>query len=463
MQYASFDLGFDRSMVSKGSLDVVSKLREAGYDGYLVGGCVRDLLLGVTPKDFDVTTNATPEQVKSVFPRGRIIGRRFKIVHVRYGREIVEVSTYRAAPKPIKKSWFGFRSRKSAQGSGRIRDDNVFGTLEDDVMRRDFTVNAIYYDPVDESVLDFVDGVGDAGAGRLSMIGDVSQRFIEDPVRMLRVIRFEAKLDLAVDENIRTLLVQHVGLLSDVPPARLFDEVLKLFHHSYGVATWMLLKHYGVLNVLFPLCFERDEPHNEAMILAALENTDRRISQGKPVIPSFLFAALLWWPFKEKYDNLLGQGVPGNEAIWVAADDIFATQSRRVSVPRRVSTPAIEIWSLQARLEQRRPRVIDRLLENRRFRAAYDFMLLRQVNGEVDESLARWWTEIQELGFTERRKMIRALSPNRSHRSSGKKQGASMERPGGADIGNASDSPAPGKKRRRRPRKRRPKQSGQSD
>lgn len=450
MQYSAIDLGFNQSMVSKGSLDVVKKLQRAGYDGYLVGGCVRDLILGTAPKDFDVTTNATPEEVKAIFHRGRIIGRRFKIVHVRYGREIVEISTYRAAPGKPKKNWFGLRKKTS--DSQRVLDDNVYGTLDEDVVRRDFTVNALYYNPVEESVLDFVEGISDAGSGILRMIGSVPVRFGEDPVHMLRVVRFKAKLSLTLVDEVEHEIRPNVVLLGEVPPARLFDEVLKLFHHAHGVRSWEELKKYSILDLLFPLTMKsfdiETEVDYEKLVLDALGNTDRRINQGKPVIPAFLFAALLWAPFKREYEAIISSGSPLGEAMWSAGDRVFEIQNRTVSVPRRVSGPAIEIWSMQNRLVQRRPRTIDRLLENRRFRAAYDFLLLRAQCGEVDTEVAQWWTDIQECDSDGRRAMIDGLRDgfSKSSRRAKSKNGV------------ASD-PGANSTRRKRPRNRRSKKS----
>ncbi len=453
MQYSSIDLGFNQTMVSKGSLDVVKKLQRAGYDGYLVGGCVRDLILGMEPKDFDVTTNATPEEVKAIFHRGRIIGRRFKIVHVRYGRAIVEVSTYRAAPRKQKKSWFSFRQKVT--DSQRILDDNVYGTLDEDVVRRDFTVNALYYDPIEESVLDFVEGISDAGSGTLRMIGNVSVRFGEDPVRMLRVVRFKAKLSLNIVEEVEQQLVPNAKLLEGVPAARLFDEVLKLFHHAHGVRSWEELKAYSILDLLFPQTINsfgsESDVGYEKMILDALSNTDKRISEGKPVIPAFLFATLLWAPFKTEYDRLLTSGgVPG-ETVWTAGEKVFGVQNQTVSVPRRVSGPAMEIWSLQDRLVQRRPRSIHRLLSNRRFRAAYDFLLLREQCGEVDAEITQWWTDIQECDEAEKSEMIDGL------------RGRSFKSPKNTKTqASANSEPNGHSPRRKRPRKRRPKKTADS-
>ncbi len=429
--YSTADFGFDRNQISNAALDVVEGLQEAGYDGYLVGGCVRDLLLGMKPKDFDVTTNATPEQVRKLFRRAHIIGRRFRLVHVRYGREVIEVATYRANPNSqASKSWLPWKKRGSKPApktneDGRLLDDNVYGTLEDDAVRRDFTVNALYYDPVKEEIVDFLGGVADVRERRLSLIGKPAERFAEDPVRMLRVLRFKAKLDLKPERGLMKAVAGHRELLTGVPPARMFDEVLKLFHHAHGVASWAELRESRFADILFPqtvaVLEEADGERWETLIRTALENTDRRVGQGKPVIPPFLYAVLLWRPFSLMMEELLSQNDgPYNDKIWQAGDHVFAAQCRQVAVPRRVSSPSIEIWQMQSNLERRRPRSIDALLSSKRFRAAYDFLALRAGIGEVPGELVDWWTQIQDMGSAERQQMIQQLSGDT--RGGGKKK-----------------------------------------
>ncbi|MDD9875136.1 MAG: polynucleotide adenylyltransferase PcnB [Gammaproteobacteria bacterium] len=392
------DLAFDRGWISAAALQVAETLQAAGFDGYLVGGCVRDLLLHRRPKDFDITTNAGPEQVKQLFRRSRIIGRRFKLVHVRFGRELIEVATYRAKPGRAAAGRAGVRPLSER---GRVVDDNVFGSIEQDAARRDFTINALYYDPVRERVMDFLGGVKDARKRTLRMIGDPCERFTEDPVRMLRAIRFHAKLDLTLEERLPPAIADCLELLEDVPAARLYDEVLKMFHHGHALAAWNKLHRYNLASKLFPLTVNTFGGQHgraaEGLIRRALENTDQRIGQGKPVIPAFLFAVLLWLPFKREL-AAQRKSMPLNEAVWAAVEAVFSRQSRRVAVPRRVSGAVGEIWAMQSDLEQRRPKAVPRLLGERRFRAGYDFLLLRQRIGEVDEELARWWTDIQENG-----------------------------------------------------------------
>ena len=425
------DMGVNRSMVSADSVAVVKRLQGAGYDGYLVGGCVRDLLLGFTPKDFDVSTNASPEQVKSLFPRSRIIGRRFKLVHIIYGRgrfmEVIEVATYRAAPS----SNPALRSALKTSHTGRLLDDNIYGTLEDDVVRRDFTVNALYYDPLAEMILDYVNAIDDINQRRLRMIGVVQQRFTEDPVRMLRAIRFQAKLNLKADAEITQGIARNHHLFMDVPPARMFEEVLKLFHHGAAVATWKQLSSTELVWRIFPQTMKSIEAPSghrlEQLILLGLKNTDSRINQGLPIIPAFLYAVLLWRSYQFEMERQLVGKIPRNEAHWSAADKVFKIQTRTVAVPLRAKSPAIDIWELQFALENRIPRKIDSILANRRFRAAYDFLYLRAKVGEVEQTLVDWWTQIQELDGAGKDKMIeqlrqRASSHAGAHRGDGAKK-----------------------------------------
>ena len=414
-------LGFSRAQIHRNAVKVVSSLQQAGYDGYLVGGCVRDLILGQRPKDFDITTNATPEQICRLFSRARIIGRRFKLVHVRFGREVYEVATYRADPGSAKKTgikkwlpWGGAKTRL-----GRIADDNVFGCIEEDAVRRDFTVNALYYDPHTEEVLDFVDGLGDAQRRQLKVIGVPRRRFAEDPVRMLRVLRFQEKLQLQLEPGLIEAIDACAELIDEVPAARLFDEVLKLFHHAHAAASWRWLQQRGLSGRLFPQLSafveaDHDPLHTQRLVLLGLENTDRRVQQGKPVIASFLFCVLLWSPFQQTLATLRDKKQPVGQAVWQAADIVFARQSTRVAVPRRVSVPAIEIWQMQSLLERRAPRSIQRTLENRRFRAAYDFLLLRAEVGQVPAETAAWWTRLQQLDASERDRLINDLKQPQS-------------------------------------------------
>jgi poly(A) polymerase len=400
--------GLNPSNVSKGARHVVKSLVTAGYCADLVGGCVRDLLLKQHPKDFDVVTDASPEEVRQVFPRSRIVGRRFRIVHARVGREVIEVSTYRAGNE-------GDVAREDAAQNkfGRILRDNVFGTRDQDVYRRDFTVNALYYDISSNTLIDYVNGLSDIQDGRLRFIGDPVTRINEDPVRMLRAVRFKAKLDLSLDSALQDLCREHAQLIRHVPPARLFDEVLKLFHSGHGVATFWLLRDLGLFAELFPEAArsygEADLSPKTGIVLKGIQNTDRRIAQQKPVIAAFLFACLFWRAVQLQCDRHDGKRKNHPQILQRAAFDVLGRETQRVMIPRRVSTVVIEIWDMQSRLETRRSRVIEKLLEHRRFRAAYDFLLLRSESGEVDPDLARWWTDIQECDGPNRLKMIKEL------------------------------------------------------
>ena len=400
--------GLNLAKVSKGARQVVKSLADAGYCADLVGGCVRDLLLDKRPKDFDVVTEASPEEVRQVFPRSRIVGRRFRIVHVRVGREVIEVSTYRAGNE-------GEAEREGAAKNkfGRILRDNVFGTRDQDVYRRDFTVNALYFDINTNTLVDYVRGLEDIEAGRLRFIGDPITRINEDPVRMLRAVRFKAKLALSLDSELEDLCRDHAQLIRHVPPARLFDEVLKLFHSGHGVETFWLLREFGLFAELFPEAAraygEKDLDPNTGIVLKGLQNTDLRISQRKPVIAAFLFACLFWRAVRVQCDRHEGKRRNHPRILQRAAFDVLGRETQRVMIPRRVSTVVIEIWDMQNGLETRRPRMIAKLLEHRRFRAAYDFLLLRSEAGELDRQLAQWWTDIQECDQPSRQKMIKEL------------------------------------------------------
>ena len=400
--------GLSPVQVSKGARQVVKSLADAGYCADLVGGCVRDLFLDKRPKDFDVVTDASPEEVRQVFPRSRIVGRRFRIVHVRAGREVIEVSTYRAGNEDEAE-----REDSAKNKFGRILRDNVFGTRDQDVHRRDFTVNALYYDINTNTVVDYMRGLDDIEAGRLRFIGDPLTRINEDPVRMLRAVRFKAKLGLSLDSDLEDLCRNHARLIRHVPPARLFDEVLKLFHSGHGVEAFWLLREFGLLAELFPEAArsygEKDLDPNTGIVLKGLHNTDLRISQRKPVIAAFLFACVFWRAVRLQCDQQEEKRRNHPQILQRAAFDVLGRETQRVMIPRRVSTVVVEIWDMQSRLETRRPRMIEKLLEHRRFRAAYDFLLLRSESGELDPRLATWWTDIQECDQPSRQKMIKEL------------------------------------------------------
>lgn len=391
-----------RAHISENALKVLYRLKQAGFQGYLVGGGVRDLLLGREPKDFDVATDARPEEIRQVFRNCRIIGRRFRLAHVHFGREIIEVATFRAQ--------HGEDSDEDVtDGNGRILSDNVYGTIEDDAWRRDFTVNALYYDIRDFSVVDYAGGVEDLNAGRLRIIGDPVQRFREDPVRMLRAVRFAAKLGFRIDAESERAIYELGHLLADISPARLFDETLKMFQAGYAAETFELLRHYALFGYLFPetdaeLKQERNHfPH--VFVARALENTDRRVEEGKAITPAFLVAALLWEPVAREAAKNREHGMSELEAMQVAGDAVVARQVRHVAFPKRFTLQAREIWILQERLKRRGGKRAETLIGHPRFRAGYDLLLLRAECGEGVAELAEWWTQFQAQDEGGRRDM----------------------------------------------------------
>lgn len=394
-----------RSQISPQALKVLYGLKDAGYEAYLVGGCVRDLLLGFEPKDFDVATDASPEQVNKIFKRSRLIGRRFKLVHVGYGREVIEVATFRAPPE----------AEQHIDDQGKIVQDNVFGTLAQDAWRRDFTINALYYNIRDFSIVDYTGGIADLQAGKIRLIGDVETRYREDPVRMLRAVRFIGKLSLTLDEATEAHIKDLGKLLQDIPAARLFDETLKLYLSGNAVATHQLLVKYGLFSHLFPetdqLIANQENEVAAKLLLIALENTDKRIAEGKPVTPAFLVAAILWGPMLARWQFYQDKKIPIMPALQKAANEVISKQVQRVAIPKRFTLVSKDIWLLQIRLTMRHGKRAFRLLTHPKFRAGYDFLLLRADAGEPFEELAQWWTDFQERDEGEQLKMVNALAP----------------------------------------------------
>jgi len=410
-----------RASISKAALNVLYGLKDAGYESYLVGGCVRDLMLGREPKDFDIATDASPEQVKEVFGRGcRLIGRRFRLAHVRFGREVIEVATFRAQ-----------HSGEEAGGvmeDGMILRDNVFGTIEDDAWRRDFTVNALYYNIRDFSVIDYVGGVDDLKRGLLHVIGDAETRYREDPVRMLRAARFAAKLGLRIHPDSEKPIFALASLLQDIPPSRLYEEVLKLFQAGCAVQSFEQLRHYGLFGAMFPFtehCLsQQKDDYPLVLLIQALENTDARIQADKPVTPAFLFAALLWEPLRQLLEQLLAHGKTEVQAMQDAARQVLGEQARFVMLPKRFSLRTRDIWHMQPRLRRNNGKRALLLMENASFRAAYDFLLLRAESGEDElRELAEWWTRIQEVDDEERLAMCGPSQKNRRPRRRRSKPG----------------------------------------
>ena len=389
-----------REDISSCALRVTESLQKAGFEAFVVGGAVRDLLIGRAPKDFDVATNATPDQVKKVIRRSRIIGRRFQIVHALCNDEVVEVSTFRAlqaAPE----------DDQAADEHGRLIRDNVFGSQEEDALRRDFTVNALFYDPNKEEVWDYFDGLGDIRAKRLRMIGEPAQRYREDPVRMLRAVRFAAKLGFTIDKAARKPILELADLLSNVPSARLFDEMLKLLLSGHSVECLRQLRAEGLHHGLLPLLdVVLDEPDGARFVELALTNTDRRIAEDKPISPGFLFATLLWHQVRLGAARIESKGELPTPALYQAMDEVLDAQKEKLAIPRRFDAVMKEIWSMQPRFLQRAGQRPYRLLEHPRFRAAFDFFVLRAASGEVEEDIARWWEDFQIAEDTERELML---------------------------------------------------------
>lgn len=395
-EIASDEHRIRRDRISRAALEVTGRLQQAGFKAYIVGGAPRDLLLGRAPKDFDIGTSATPEQVCEVFRRARLIGRRFRLAHVRFGREVIEVATFRGT---------GDEGERSVEDSGRVLRDNVFGSEAEDAVRRDFTINALMYDPSRETLRDYTEGFDDIAARRLRLIGDPETRYREDPVRMLRAMRFMSKLGLELEPATEAPIRPLAPLLADIPPARLLDELLKLL---LGGAAWegfRALVRYGLWQELFPGLLE--DPHNPPRLVEqAFRNTDQRVAEGRPVTPGFLFAALFWPRVAVDARDHVAAGTPPVEALAAAGDEAFARYSDRVSIHRRFSTMAREIWMFQPRFENRRGKRAMRLFNERRFRAAYDFLLLRAEENDQAAELAEWWTEIQQVDADERDRRI---------------------------------------------------------
>ncbi len=394
--------GIRKDQFSSAAIKTCEGLQKAGYEAYVVGGAVRDLLMGFKPKDFDVATNATPEQVNKVFRRSRIIGRRFRIVHVMWGSEIIEVTTFRG-------HHLGENSADDAAvaDSGRIIRDNIFGSIEEDAARRDFTANALYYDPAREEVLDFHHGVSDIKTNLLRIIGDPETRYREDPIRLLRAVRLSAKLGLKIEAATQKPIAKLVDLLQDVSPSRLFDEMLKLFLSGHAIESVNALRaqhlHHGLLPLLDVVL---EQPLGEKFVMLALENTDRRIESGKSSNPSFLFAALLWHEVLVAWKKFKDKGEHPIPALHLAMSQVIDIQAEKLAIHSRYVATMKEIWVMQPRFEQRSGKRPYGLLAHPRYRAAYDFLLLRCESGEIPVEIGDWWTEFADTSTERRTQML---------------------------------------------------------
>ena len=422
-----------RKDIAPNALKVLYRLTSAGYHAYIVGGGIRDLLLKKKPKDFDIATDATPEEVKNLFRNGHIIGRRFKIVHVRFGREIIEVTTFRAnharsneiSDNPTRHQIRGLDSAHSE--SGMILRDNVYGNIDEDALRRDFTVNALYYTTDGFRVLDFCCGMDDLKAKKIRIIGNPTDRYKEDPVRMLRAIRFAAKLDFTIEENTQKPIDELSYLLDSISSARLFDETLKLMTGGYAERTFEMLRRFQLGTYLFAPTLEalsESDDSSTNLVFLALKNTDDRLAKGKSVTPAFLFASLLWPVLKLHLAKSKNLGLPPQKAFQQAAQSTLSEQLHYTAIPKRFTLAARQIWELQQKLEVRTKRNVDKVFNNSRFRAAYDFLLLREESGEDLKGLGQWWTDFQVSDSETKLKLItkvqkRRTKKNRSQRGQG--------------------------------------------
>ncbi len=480
--------GINPKLVDERAMDVVHTLKAAGFEAYVVGGAVRDLLVGLRPKDFDVATDATPEQVKSLFRRAFIIGRRFRIVHVVYGRgrehEVIEVSTFRAHLDSSLAEQVGGNERTSkselagmkhaVHASGRVLRDNVWGPMEEDAARRDFTINAMYYDPETQIVVDYHNGIRDSKKKIVRMIGDPALRYREDPVRIIRAVRFAAKLNalgFKFEDKTAAPLREMRGLLADVPQSRLFDEMLKLLQTGHSLASIDQLKALGLGTGIYPLLDVVVEMADDPLLKLALQDTDRRVGEGKPVAPSFLLSCVLWSDVRSGWEQRRNRGEPVMSALQDAIDDSFNARIGDVSGRGKLGTDMRDIWSMQPRFEKRVGSSPYTLLEQPRFRAGFDFMRLRAQTGEIDATLAEWWEIFSTAYDDERHAMIeevrqaqlkkpqqprvRVKRPDADAASAagtvpGKSSGAHRTEPGLAEPPLEEGDTAPVKKRRRR-------------
>ncbi len=417
--------GITRDRIGSCALRTCDALQEGGYKAFVVGGAVRDLILGRDPKDFDVATDATPEEVRGIFRRSRIIGRRFKIVHVLCGRDMVEVTTFRG---PAAESGAGAQVEDE---HGRLLRDNVWGDQAQDAARRDFTINALFYDPAQEQVWDYHGGVADLKRKRLCMIGDPAQRYREDPVRMMRAVRFAASCGLEIDAATRKPIKAQAVLLSNVPAARLFDEMLKLLLSGHAAECVKRLRKEGLHHGMLPLLdVILEQPLGERFVMLALKNTDARILAGKPVSPAFLFAALTWHEVLAAWKKIEARGVPPVPALYQAMDEVLDKQTEQLAIPRRYTSDMKDLWALQPRFEQRAGQRPFRLLEHPRFRAAYDFLLLRCESGELAGEIGDWWTRFQDADADARVSMLVADSaPAKKRRKRRRRKSAATPAP----------------------------------
>lgn len=434
-----------RKNISPNAVKVLYRLKNAGFKAFLVGGCIRDHLINITPKDFDVVTDATPEQIHKLFSNSRLIGRRFRLVHVTFGREIIEVSTFRA------NSEGNSQSQENRSAHGMILRDNAFGNIEQDAERRDFTFNALYYNIEDFSIHDYCGGLSDIKYKQVKIIGTPETRYKEDPVRMLRAVRFAAKLDFEIEASTAAPIKNLSHLLDHIPPARLFEEVLKLLGSGNGVKTYHLLRQYGLFRYLFPETdallnsnWQSKHINPEAFILQGLQNTDKRIAEGKSTAPYFLYGLMLWPKVLFRHEEFMAQGLPATPALHQAASLVIDNQLAATSIPRRISTPMREIWDLQFRLPKRFGKRAYTLEQHPRFRAAFDFILVREASGLDMGNLGDWWQAFQDGSEKQRRELISSIDKfpkekrggNKRRPRTNKQSNNTQSRPKSSQVGN---------------------------
>ncbi|VEJ09871.1 poly(A) polymerase [Actinobacillus delphinicola] len=410
--------------IHKHALQIVDKLQANGFEAYIVGGCLRDILQNKKPKDFDVATNARPEQIRHIFQRQcRLVGKRFRLAHIMFGRDFIEVATFRADHQPKHND---NQSRQSA--SGMLLRDNVYGNMSQDAARRDFTVNSFYYDPNKHKLYDFFNGLEDLRNGKLRLIGNPEIRYQEDPVRMLRAIRFMAKLDMFLDSPSETPIRRLAHLLQDIPPARLYDESLKLLQSGHGVKSYRLMRKYGLFEQLFPSLMpfftERGDNDTQHMIERALSSTDERIADNLAINPAFLFATFFWYPLREKVEILKNEGGLNNhDAYNLASNDILDTFCKRLAAPRRHTSVIRDIWILQLQLMKRQGKAPTRTFEHPKFRAAYDLLAMRaEIEGGESIELATWWYEYQQSNESQRTQLLQRQQRSKGKAHSGEKK-----------------------------------------
>ena len=424
--------GIRREAISSGSRRTVETLQEHGYKAFVVGGAVRDLLAGIKPKDFDVATDATPEQVRQCFRRSRVIGRRFQIVHVMMGQETVEVTTFRGHHGQQD----GPRAQTDEQG--RVLRDNVFGSQKEDAARRDFTINALYYDPVTETVIDYHHGMDDLEHKTLRMIGNPVTRYREDPVRMLRAVRLAAKLDFAIDDETRRPIGELADLIENVPPSRLFDEMLKLLFSGHSLKCLQQLRGEGLHHGLLPLLdVILEQPMGERFVTLALENTDERVREDKSVSPGFLFSTLLWHEVLKTWDKKKAAGDHSQPALFEAMDEVLDAQAGKLAITRRIAGDIKDIWAMQPRFDKRAGKAPYRVIEQPRYRAGWDFLRLRAQAGEIPMEIVDWWDDFAHAGHDEREALLRQAPPDAA--PAAKKRRRKRRKPAGASTDASAD------------------------